>query len=140
MTKRRRLILMAEDDDDDHMIVEKALKEAGLSVSLVRVRDGEELMEYLQKRRSPAHLPSLILLDLNMPRKDGREALREIKSDLDFCRIPVVVLTTSSAEQDVDRMYELGVSSFIRKPENYEDLVTAMRTLVDFWFRHAKLP
>src|SRR5207302_1889890 len=107
--------------------------------------DGEDLMSYLHHQgqfsnagESPA--PSLILLDLNMPRKDGREALREIKSDAALRHIPVVVLTTSRAEEDVVRSYQLGVNSFITKPLTFQGLVEAMKALGRYWFEVVELP
>jgi len=110
-----------------------------------RVKDGEQLMDFLRhrgaygdQRSSPQ--PSLILLDLNMPRKDGREALREIKSDPALRHYPVVVLTTSHAEEDVVRSYELGVNSFITKPVTFQGLLEAVRVLGRYWFEIVELP
>jgi CheY-like chemotaxis protein len=138
-------ILLAEDDDDDYFLTAKALKENRLLNEVRRVTDGEELMDYLHRRgqygdpdQSPE--PSLILLDLNMPRKDGREALREIKSDPGLRHIPVVVLTTSRAEEDVVRSYQLGVNSFITKPVTFQGLVDAMKALGRYWFEVVELP
>ena len=128
------LILLAEDDDDDYFLTCKALQENRLRNQLIRVKDGEELMSYLRREgqftepeKSPE--PSLILLDLNMPRKDGREALREIKGDEKLCHIPVVALTTSRADEDVVRSYQFGVNSFITKPVTFQGLVEAMKAL-----------
>jgi CheY-like chemotaxis protein len=109
------------------------------------VCNGEELMNYLRHRgefASPAYAPrpGLLLLDLNMPRKDGREALREIKADPQLRSIPVVVLTTSDTREDIDLVYALGGNSFISKPVTFEGLVKALRTLGEYWFRVAKLP
>jgi len=137
-------ILLAEDDDDDFFLTHKALKENRLRNEVSRVKDGEELMDYLRhqgqfKTTAPAE-PSLILLDLNMPRKDGREALREIKSDPKLRHIPVVVLTTSRAEEDVVRSYQLGVNSFITKPVTFNGLVDAMKALGRYWFEVVELP
>ena len=109
-----------------------------------RVKDGEELLEYLRRQgafsKSETPQPSLILLDLNMPRKDGREALREIKSDPKLRHIPVVVLTASRAEEDVVRSYEYGVNSFITKPVTFQGLVDAMKALGRYWFEVVELP
>jgi CheY-like chemotaxis protein len=132
-------ILIADDDPEDRMLAEDALKESRLANDIRFVEDGEELLEYLQARgryAPPAHTPrpGIILLDLNMPRKDGREALREIKSDPELRRIPVVVLTTSKAEEDIYRTYDLGVNSFITKPVTFDALVQIMRTLGQYWF------
>lgn len=144
-TNRSVTILMAEDDDDDFMMAEKALREARLSNPLKRVCDGEELLCYLQNenpfqdtKENP--VPILILLDLNMPRKDGREALREIKRHERFKRIPVVVMTTSEADEDVIKTYNLGVNSFIRKPVSFKQLVEVMRSLRHYWFDIVTLP
>jgi CheY-like chemotaxis protein len=137
-------LLLAEDDDDDYFLTARALKENRLRNEVARVKDGEELMQYLRhegayKAEVPAQ-PSLILLDLNMPRKDGREALREIKSDPALKHIPVVVLTTSRAEEDVVRSYQLGVNSFITKPVTFQGLVDAMKALGRYWFEVVELP
>lgn len=138
------VILMADDDDDDFMLTEKALKESKLLNTLIRVRDGEELLDYLKGRGDYADKntvrPGVILLDLNMPRKDGREALREIKSDESLRGIPVVVFTTSKAEEDIYRSYQLGVNSFITKPVTFESLISVIRTLGKYWFEIVELP
>lgn len=138
-------ILMADDDPDDRLMAEKALRDARLDNGLFFVEDGEELMDYLQHRGKFADveqfpLPGLILLDLNMPRKDGREALAEIKSDPVLHRIPVVILTTSSAEQDILRSYDLGVNSYITKPVTFQGLADALKILNTYWFQLVKLP
>jgi CheY-like chemotaxis protein len=109
------------------------------------VENGEELLDYLKRRgrfAPPASAPSpgLILLDLNMPRKDGREALREIKEDPELCTIPVVILTTSKADTDIARIYELGANSFIAKPVSFDGLVDVMRVLGRYWFEIVELP
>jgi len=138
-------ILIADDDADDRMMASEALAESRLANDLRFVEDGEELLDYLYQRgrfaagdASPR--PGLILLDLNMPRKDGREALREIKSDPALRSIPVVVLTTSKAEEDIYRTYDLGVNSFITKPVLFESLVEVMKTLGKYWFEIVELP
>ena len=112
------VILLADDDPDDRALTKRALQGSRMINSVQEVEDGEELMDYLRQRgaHEGAPLPGLILLDLNMPRKDGREALEEIKRDPDLRRIPVVVLTTSEAEQDILQSYNLGVNAFITKP------------------------
>lgn len=137
-------ILMADDDDDDYLLAEKALKKSKLLNTLTRVNDGEELLEYLrgegQYAGQESLRPGVILLDLNMPRKDGREALKEIKSDPKLCDIPVVVFTTSKAEEDVYRSYQLGVNSFITKPVTFESLIQVMQTLGKYWFEIVELP
>ena len=138
-------ILLADDDEDDRMMGREALEESKLANDLHMVEDGEELLDYLYRRgrySDPATSPrpGLILLDLNMPRKDGREALKEIKADPELRQIPVVVLTTSKAEEDIFRTYDLGVNSFITKPVSFEGLVNVMQSLAHYWFTIVKLP
>lgn len=138
-------LLLADDDPDDRMLTRRALTKSRLANSLYMVEDGEELMQYLRregKYSDPAESPrpALILLDLNMPRKDGREALKEIKEDPYLRRIPVVVLTTSEAEHDILRSYDLGVNAFVTKPVTFEGLASAIRRIGDFWFEIVKLP
>ncbi len=138
-------ILMADDDEDDRLISEEAMQEARLANDMRFVKDGEELMDYLCRRDAYADpqlspRPDLILLDLNMPRKDGREALKEIKSDPDLRKIPVVVMTTSKAEEDIYRTYDLGVNSFISKPVSFGGMVDIMKTLSVYWFSIVQLP
>ncbi|MDM9381622.1 response regulator [Chlorogloeopsis sp. ULAP01] len=138
-------ILMADDDEDDCMLAREALTESRLANDLYIVRDGEELMDYLHRRGQYAnsHIsprPALILLDLNMPKKDGREALREIKDDPELRQIPVVVLTTSKAEEDIYRTYDLGANSFIIKPVTFAALVEVMKTIGKYWFEIVELP
>lgn len=143
--KKEVIILMADDDDDDCMLTEKALKKSKLLNRLYRVRDGEELMDYLLRRgkysdpqTSPR--PGVILLDLNMPKKDGREALKEIKDDGDIKEIPIVVFTTSKAEEDIYKSYKLGVNSFITKPVTFDGLMDVMTSLGKYWFEIVELP
>jgi CheY-like chemotaxis protein len=138
-------ILLADDDNDDRLLAKDALKESKLVNELFCVEDGEELLAYLKhegkysdERKYPR--PGLILLDLNMPRKDGREALAEIKTDPNLKQIPVVVLTTSKAEEDIYKSYDLGVNSFITKPVTFEGLVKVMRNLGKYWFGIVELP
>ncbi len=137
-------ILMADDDDDDYLLTKKALKESKLANALIRVKDGEELLDYLNQRgdfkNTPTERPGVILLDLNMPRKDGREALKEIKADPNLRDIPVVVFTTSKAEEDIYKSYQLGSNSFITKPVTFEKLVKVVSTLGVYWFTIVKLP
>ncbi|MBM4143760.1 MAG: response regulator [Lentisphaerae bacterium] len=136
------LLLMAEDDPEDQMLVRKAFAQAHLANDLTVVNDGEELMDYLHRRPpyEQAIRPDLILLDLNMPRKDGREALREIKADPLLRSIPVVVLTTSSADEDILRSYDLGVNSYVQKPVTFPKLVELVTELGKYWFKIVKLP
>lgn len=138
-------ILMADDDPDDRMLTKEAWEENHLANNLHFVEDGEELMEYLYRRGKHAHLsedplPGLILLDLNMPKKDGREVIKDIKADPELRRIPIVVLTTSKAEEDIYRTYDLGVNSYIIKPVTFESLVGILKTLAQYWFEIVELP
>ena len=138
-------ILVADDDVDDRLMIKDAFDENGVSNPLAFVNDGEELMDYLHRRGAYEHLrnaplPGLILLDLNMPKKDGRSALKEIKADENLRRIPVVVLTTSKADEDIVRTYGLGVSSFITKPVTFEELSDVAKTLSHYWFEIVVLP
>ncbi len=127
------------------MLAEEALKESRLVNDLRFVEDGEELLEYLKHRGrysdpDSAPRPGVILLDLNMPRMDGREALKLIKGDPELRRIPVVVLTTSRAEEDIYRSYDLGVNSFIIKPVSFDSLVNIMRSLALYWLDIVEIP
>jgi CheY-like chemotaxis protein len=139
------VILLADDDEEDRMLAADAMVESRVANDLRFVEDGEELLDYLYKRGryaapDAAPTPGLILLDLNMPRKDGREALREIKADPDLRRIPIVVLTTSKAEEDIYRTYDLGANSFITKPVSFEGLVGVMRDIGRYWIEIVELP
>jgi len=139
------VILLADDDEEDRMLAAHAMVESRVANDLRFVEDGEELLDYLYKRgryaeAAAAPTPGLILLDLNMPRKDGREAPREIKVDPDLRRIPVVVLTTSKAEEDIYRTYDLGANSFITKPVSFEGLVAVMRDIGRYWIEIVELP
>lgn len=136
-------ILMADDDPDDRLLVKEAFEENRLINELATVEDGEELMDFLYKRGKFADstvTPGLILLDLNMPRKSGHEALREIKADPKLRRLPVVILTTSKAEEDIIRSYDLGVNSFIVKPVTFEALVELIKEIDKYWFQIVELP
>ena len=138
-------ILMADDDPDDRLMAREAFEESRLSNELYFVEDGVELMDYLHRRGkysdpSKSPRPGIILLDLNMPRKDGREALEEIKADTQLRRIPVVVLTTSKAEEDILRSYELGVSAFITKPVTFEGLISVIKSIGRYYVEIVELP
>ena len=138
-------ILLADDDADDRMLARDALVESRLANDLHFVEDGEQLLDYLYRRgkfesAESSPRPGLILLDLNMPRKDGREALQEIKADPSLRHIPIVVLTTSKAEEDIYRTYDLGVNSFITKPVTFDGLVKVMKVLGRYWFEIVELP
>ena len=138
-------ILMADDDPDDRLMTQEAFTECRLSNPLHFVSDGEELLDYLHRRGQYADdvaypMPGLVLLDLNMPRKDGREVLREIKADPRLQSIPVVILTTSKAEEDVVRSYKDGVNSFISKPVTFAALLDVVQTLGKYWLQVVDLP
>lgn len=139
------VILVADDDEEDRMLTSQALEESRVINDLRFVEDGDELLDYLNRRGKysepeSAPRPGLILLDLNMPRRDGREALREIKADAELRRIPVIVLTTSKAEEDIYRTYDLGANSFITKPVHFEALVAIMREIGRYWIEIVELP
>jgi CheY-like chemotaxis protein len=139
------IILIAEDDEEDRMLTKEAFEESKIINRIQFVKDGEELMDYLYHRnrfedKNAFPDPGLILLDLNMPRKDGREALKEIKSHPELKRIPVVILTTSKAEEDILKTYDLGVSSYITKPVSFQGLVDITQTLGKYWFQIVQLP
>jgi CheY-like chemotaxis protein len=138
-------ILLADDDEEDRMLTADALAESRVVNDLRFVEDGEELLDYLYRRGKfagphAAPVPGLILLDLNMPKKDGREALREIKADPELRRIPVIVLTTSKAEEDIYRTYDLGANSFISKPVQFASLVDVMKQIKRYWIEIVELP
>lgn len=138
-------ILMADDDEDDRLLTQDALTESRVVNEFHCVEDGVELLRYLRREgpyqdaeKHPA--PSLILLDLNMPRMDGREALAEIKADPTLRSIPVIILTTSKAEEDMIRGYGLGAASYISKPVTFDKLVELMRSLGRYWIEFVELP
>lgn len=147
MSKEGKMItiLLADDDPDDRQLTRDAFAQNRLANELHTVEDGEELMDYLHRRNGYAKLqgkplPGLILLDLNMPRKDGREALKEMKADPELRRIPIVVLTTSKAEEDILRSYDLGVNSYVTKPVTFKSLVELIKVLGQYWFEVVELP
>ena len=136
---------MADDDPDDRLLALDAFEESRLRNDFETVADGEELMDYLLGRgkysgEAARPKPGLILLDLNMPRKDGREALKELKACPELRRIPVVVMTTSKAEEDIVHTYDLGVNSFVVKPVTFEEMVEIMKTIGKYWFEIVQLP
>ena len=138
-------ILMADDDEDDRRLTQEALAESRLLNQMRFVVNGEEVMDYLRREGkfappADAPRPGLLLLDLNMPRKDGRSVLKEIKSDPELRTLPVVVLTTSKADEDVFKSYDLGVNSYIVKPVTFEALVDILQTLEKYWFQIVQLP
>jgi len=143
--KKPVVILFAEDDEDDYLLTTEALEEARVVNEIVWVKDGEEVMDYLLRRGrfedpETSPIPGFILLDLNMPKMDGREVLKTIKSDPKLRFIPVVVLTTSQAEEDIIRSYDLGVNSFIKKPVNFEGFVKAIKVVGEYWLEIVELP
>lgn len=139
-------ILVCDDDEDDRLLTQQALEDAHISNNVRFVEDGEQLLDYLYQRgkysgeTGAAPRPGLILLDLNMPKMDGREALKAIKEDPTLSDIPVVVLSTSRMDQDITRSYQLGVNSFITKPVTFTGLVEAMNVLGRYWLEIVELP
>jgi CheY-like chemotaxis protein len=138
-------IVVADDDADDRMMIRDAFEESKLGNPIDFVEDGMELMEYLNREGKYANLkgqpfPGFILLDLNMPRKDGRTALKEIKESSELHRIPIVILTTSKAEEDIIKTYNLGVNSFICKPVSFDKLVDIVKTVGHYWIEIVALP
>ena len=138
-------ILMADDDADDRRLTQEAFEEGRLINDVRFVENGEQLLDYLRRQGAyapPADTPrpGLILLDLNMPRKDGRTVLKELKTDPELRQIPVVVLTTSKADEDIYKSYDLGVNSYIVKPVTFEALVDILQTLEKYWFEIVELP
>jgi len=141
--KKPVMILMAEDDEDYQVLIRDASRAAGINIPIVAVNDGEELINYLlypQPGQTKCQLPNLIILDLNMPKVDGRKAIEEIKKNDALRQIPVIVLTTSSSEEDVNQAYAAGANSFITKPDSFSALVEIMKTIRNFWFEIAALP
>jgi two-component system, chemotaxis family, response regulator Rcp1 len=135
-------ILLIEDSPSDAALTYEALEAGKIVNKLVRVEDGVEAMEYLRRqgKYSQASRPDLILLDLNMPRMDGREVLRELKTDPEFKIIPIVVLTTSRAEQDVLRSYELNANCYITKPVDFKQFIDVVKSIKQFWLTVVRLP
>ncbi len=130
-------ILIADDDEDDKFLLKSAFEESGIDAPLSFVDNGQELMEFLLKAKK---LPSIILLDLNMPKKDGREALKEIKENPKFRSIPILILTTSNSPEDIRNCYFLGANCFITKPSTFEGLMKVIGELNKFWFSIASIP
>jgi CheY-like chemotaxis protein len=135
-------ILLVEDNPGDARLAVEALKESKLQNNLYHVEDGVEALDYLYRRNQHAHVPTpdLILLDLNLPRKDGREVLAEIKEDCDLRRIPVVVMTTSEAEKDLMKSYELHANAYVVKPIDLDRFIEIVQAIESFWFTIVKLP
>lgn len=143
-TKKPVVILMAEDDEDDRLMSKEALEESRVLNDLRFAYDGQDLLDYLRKegayRNSDCPRPGIILLDLNMPRKNGLQTLEELKADPEFKSIPVVILTTSKAEEDIVLSYNLGAASYIRKPVDFNDLVDLMKAMGRYWIEIVDLP
>jgi two-component system response regulator len=133
-------IIIAEDDDDDFFLTRTAFERAGMLNPLLRVKNGEELLDLLKRRAGPDAGAALVILDLNMPRMDGREALQRIKADPDLRRLPIIVMTTSNAEEDIVRSYDLGACSFIHKPVTFAAFVAAAGLLKRYWLEMVELP
>ncbi|GAB2580594.1 response regulator [Spirosoma areae] len=137
-------ILIADDDLDDRLFMDQALRQSGYTHAIKFVEDGEELMRYLRREGNYTELnspwPDLLILDLNMPRKNGFQALREIKDDPKLRRLPVIVMTTSSADEDVVKTYNMGVNSFVTKPFNFNRLVEMVGAMKTYWLDTVKLP
>ena len=138
-------ILLAEDDEEDRYLIGEALDEGRVTHRLYVVENGEQLLDYLYRRGKYADVeqwpvPDLILLDLNMPRKDGREVLEEIRFDPELRRTPIVVLTTSSADEDIVRSYDQGVSGFVTKPVTFRELMEVMKSIGTYWGKTSTLP
>lgn len=138
-------ILIAEDDEDDRFLIQAAFEDCGIAHPLVFARDGIEVMQYLLNQGAFANKeayprPALVLLDLNMPKKDGRETIKEIRNQEAFKTLPIIVLSTSNAPQDLKICYESGANCFINKPSSFEGLLDTVKGIYDFWFRLALLP
>jgi CheY-like chemotaxis protein len=138
-------IAVADDDADDRMMIKDAFDASKLGNPVDFVEDGVQLMQYLRREAEYSHLageayPGFILLDLNMPRKDGRTVLQEIKADPVLHRIPIIILTTSKAEEDIIKTYNLGVNSFICKPVSFDKLVDIVKTVGHYWVEIVSLP
>lgn len=141
----QHIVLLAEDNPDDYELTKHAFKKNNIEADLRWVQDGQELLDYLHREggfedRNANPLPAVILLDLNMPRVDGREALKEIKKDSRLKSIPVVVMTTSEAEEDIAQTYDLGVSSYINKPVGFSEFTEVIRRFKEYWLEAVKFP
>ena len=135
-------IIIAEDDNDDYEFMKCAFKESGLQNEIYRVKNGKELVDFLLNKKYVKNQSDscLVLLDLNMPIMDGREALKEIKSHPELKRIPIIVLTTSNSDQDIMKSYDLGVNSYIKKPLRYEDLLQTVNIFKQYWLKISEIP
>lgn len=138
-------LLLAEDDEDDYVLIKEAFRELGLTNEIYRVKNGEELIDFLLRRgdyhsAKPLPRPLVVLLDLNMPKKDGREALKEIKGYPELRSIPIVILTTSKYDDDIVKTYALGVNSYIKKPVSFDQFVDLLKVFKQYWFDIVELP
>jgi CheY-like chemotaxis protein len=138
-------ILFAEDDEDDFLLILDAMKQSGMQNRLFRVKDGEEALDFLLNRGDhsdpeQAPRPGIIFLDLNMPRKNGRSTLQDIKANPLIARIPVVVMTASDAEEDIKRSYDLGANTYIKKPDDFTQMVKIFESIKNYWFDIVELP
>lgn len=138
-------ILVAEDDPDDRLMISEAFEESGSDIEVDFVKDGEELLKYLRREEGFSDKigrpqPAVVLLDLNMPKVDGREALRQIKDDPNLRVIPIVVLTTSKAPEDVESTYKSGVNSFVSKPRDFDELIDMTKQICRYWTKFVRLP
>jgi len=135
-------VLLAEDNPGDVMLTKKALEQGKLANNLHVVTDGVEALEYLRQDGEYADepRPDLVLLDLNMPRKDGQDVLEELQDDPELGRIPVVVLTSSESEEDIARSYELNANAYLTKPVDFEGFIETVNRMENFWFKVVKLP
>lgn len=131
-------IVIAEDDSDDRLLLETAFRETGLVVHLVFANNGVELLRLLTDQKRSFH-PRVILLDLNMPKKDGRESLRELKQHPELKKIPVIIFTTTNNAAEIRRCYELGANTYVVKPDNYTDLLKVVNHLKNYWFEMASV-
>ena len=134
--KKTNLIVFADDDADDRLLLQEAFEENNLKCTLYFVEDGVELLDYLEQNGT---VPSLILLDINMPRKDGKQILQEIKSSIQWRHIPVIMFTTSKSPEDIRKCYDLGANSFIVKPSSFENLLSVTNIIGEYWMNTVSL-
>lgn len=130
-------IIVADDDMDDRALIKKVFEQLGFGECIEFAVDGEELMKNLNEKKK---IPSLIFLDLNMPKKDGRQALEEIKGSEELKKIPVIIFTTSKSNADIEKTYEIGANCFITKPPTFAELVKTIKSVTEFWFNTVTLP
>ena len=141
MGSKKVHFLIAEDDDDDFFIIEKSLKERGADdFRIDRFEDGESLLEYLKTFEFQEEAGCVVLLDLNMPKKDGRQVLKEVKTDEQLKKIPILILTTSNAPEDILQCYQLGANAYFIKPSNFGEFRDMIQAIGNHWFRFAQIP